>query len=193
MTSARSTDGELLRESSLGDERAFAAFVERHSGGVYQWALSLTEHPADAEDVLQETFLAAWRGASGFHGDESGGARAWLLTIARRVWLRARERAKQQYFVSHDDESLELLAERAGWGGVEREDDVRSDQLRAALARLTRDDRELLLLRDVEGWSSADVAHELDVSVAAMKSRLHRARLRLAAAYAQGEHDASTR
>lgn len=194
MTLLSSTDDELLRLTAQGDERAFATFVERHAGGVYRWALALTNSEADAEDVMQDTFVSAWRGAAGYRGEGEGRARAWLLTIAKHAWLRAESKRNTHYFVSADEESLDVLGARAGWGSATADgDNVRVERVREAFASLDAKDRMLLTLRDVEGWSSDAVARELGASVAAVKSRLHRARLRLAAAYLKGGDDALAR
>ncbi len=109
-------DAELLRLAAAGDDRAFADFVERHQAGVWRRALALTDQASDAEDLLQETFLAAWRGAATFRG---GSARGWLLTIAALAWQRlGRKAARLQ--PTGDEESLEALALGGGWGGEDR-------------------------------------------------------------------------
>ena len=127
---------------------------------------------------MQETFLAAWRGAAGFRG---GSARAWLLTIAAHAWQRLGRRAAP---LGGNDaaESLEHLALLAGWGRDEG-DDARTATVQEAFGRLAEDHRRLLVLRDIGEMSGEEVATQLGLSLAAMKSRLHRARLRLAAAY----------
>jgi len=176
-----SDDATLLRLSAGGDETAFARFVERHQAGVWRRAVALTGQPADAEDVLQETFLAAWRGAAGFRGGVTHDARAWLLTIATHAWQRMDRRASE-FVAAEDDESFDALAFRAGWGNTDDMDE-RSAIVHAAFARLAADDQRLLTLRDIEDLRGEDVAALLGLSLAAMKSRLHRARLRLAAAY----------
>lgn len=176
-TPALEDDATLLRLTATGDDGAFATFVDRHQAGIWRRAMALTGQAADAEDLMQETFLAAWRGAGSFRG---GSGRAWLLTIAAHAWQRLGRRAAP-LAASDDAESVEALALRAGWG---REDgDERAATVQEAFARLAADDRRLLVLRDIEEMSGEDVAALLGLSLAAMKSRLHRARLRLAAAY----------
>ena len=172
-------DAELLRLAAAGDDEAFARFVHTHQDGVWRRALALTGSPADAEDVLQETFLAAWRGAGGFRG---GGARSWLLTIAAHAWQRmGRKAARLQ--ADGDQESLEALALRAGWGAHDAPEDDRAALVQVAFARLSPNDQRILTLRDIEETSGEEVAVLLGLSLPAMKSRLHRARLRLAAVY----------
>lgn len=172
-------DAELLRRSALGDEAAYASFVARHEAGVWRRARTLASNEADAEDLLQETFLAAWRAAGNFRG---GNARSWLLTIATHAWQRVAPRVAREV-ATGDDEELEVLAERAGWGtGVHSENPAQA-WIEAALHRLAPGDRTLLMLRDVEAIPAEEVAATLGLTLSATKSRLHRARMRLAAAY----------
>lgn len=143
---------------------------------------------ADAEDALQEAFLAAWRAAGSFAGTES--ARAWILTIARNaLHRRYRRRAGEPAEVI----SLDRLGEQAGWGAVDAPDErverlEDRELLERALNRLDQADREVLVLRDLEELGGEETAHLLGISIGAMKSRLHRARLRLAAHVREGRH-----
>lgn len=136
---------------------------------------------ADAEDALQEAFIAAWRSAAGFAGTDS--ARGWILTIARNaLHRRYRRRAGEP----EGFDSLDALGAAAGWG-VEEPPDVLlerledQERLRRALDALPAPDREVLILRDLEELSGEQTAELLGLTQQAMKSRLHRARLRLAA------------
>lgn len=144
--------------------------------------------PADAEDALQEAFLAAWRAAGAFAG--TGSARAWMLTIARNaLHRRYRRRAGEPVDVI----PLDRLGAEAGWGAVDAPDQLVErledrEILERALARLDQADREVLVLRDLEEFDGEETARLLGLSVGAMKSRLHRARLRLAAHLREGWH-----
>lgn len=180
MIDGSTDDAALLHLAAAGDDAAFALFVGRHQDGVWRRARALTRQVADAEDLLQETFVAAWRGASGFRG---GDARSWLLTIAAHAWQRARARSSARE-EDADTDSLEQLAARAAWGEITADSPTdREAMITVAFARLAPADRELLTLRDIESLSGEAVAATLGLSLPAMKSRLHRARLRLAAAY----------
>jgi RNA polymerase sigma-70 factor, ECF subfamily len=180
---ALTTDLVLLQRAAAGDRPAAARFVERHQSAVFRHASFLTATREDAEDVLQETFLAALRGAGGFRGDAS--ARTWLFTIARHAALR-----KPREVLVADEAGLELLAEQAGWG-TENPESLAAlaedrQRLESALRALAAEDRDVVLLRDYEGLSGEETARALDISLAAMKSRLHRGRLRLAALLRSG-------
>lgn len=133
---------------------------------------------ADAEDALQEAFVAAWRGAGGYRGGTS--ARGWLFTIGRHALLRLRRTR-----VDEPDAlvPLDALGLEAGWGAepaAEREADE-DGLLGQALAQLAPAEREMIVLRDLEGFSGEEAAELTGLTVAAMKTRLHRARLRLVA------------
>lgn len=176
-------DRSLLQRAAGGDAGAFEAFVEVHRQPVWRFVRSLTEDAAAAEDALQETFLAAWRNAGTFHGE--GSALGWLLTMARHALYRQfRPRAGEPERL----ESLTELGEAAGWGAEDAQETfLTQDEVRRALARLSIEDRELLLLRDVEGLGNEACAGLLGLGLPALKSRLHRARLRFTA-HLRGEH-----
>jgi RNA polymerase sigma-70 factor (ECF subfamily) len=177
------SDAALLTAAAGGDSRAFDTFVIRHAGDVHRLLGSLGVRDADADDAMQDTFVAAWRGAAGYRGD--GSARAWLFTIARHAATRTHRRRAgepERFAPLAAADSLEAIALAAGWGAPD-ESSARDtvDLVRRALHALSDGDREILVLRDMEGLSGNETAEALGLSLAAMKSRLHRARLRLAA------------
>jgi RNA polymerase sigma-70 factor (ECF subfamily) len=177
------SDPSLLTAAAGGDSRAFDTFVTRHAADVHRFLASLGVRDADADDAMQDAFVAAWRGAAGYRGD--GSARAWLFTIARRAASRAvRRRAgePERFAPLTEADSLETIALAAGWGATdESADRDTADRVRRALGALSEGDREILVLRDMEGLSGEETATALGLSLAAMKSRLHRARLRFVA------------
>ena len=177
-------DSGLLARVVAGEESAFNAFVARHREVVWRFVRSLTQDEGAAEDALQETFLAAWRNAGSFRGD--GPALGWLLSIARNaVYRQFRGRACEPSHL----ESLAELGESAGWGSSEPlASFLVRDEVERALAGLSPEDREILVLRDREGLTSETCATLLNLSVPAIKSRLHRARLRFIATYRGGTH-----
>ena len=184
---SQDADERLLERTAASDASAFAIFVERHQAAVLRFCRAVASDPDAAEDALQETFLSAWRAAAGYRGD--GSARSWLFTIARRHTRRASRRSAP--LATEDTETLEALARDAGWGLVTPAEDWASrldDHLlfEQALLRLSPGDREVLILRDLEGLSAREAAAVLDIEVRALKSRLHRARLRLAAQLQRG-------
>jgi RNA polymerase sigma-70 factor (ECF subfamily) len=177
-------DPDLLARAARGDASAFEAFVLRHREAVWRLVRSLTRDLAAAEDALQETFLSAWRNAATFRGDSS--ALGWLWSIARNAVYRQH---RTRVGAPERMESLAELGEAAGWGA---ETDILDallvkDEVNRALACLSLEERELLMLREVEGLSNEECASLLGVGLPALKSRLHRARLRFVA-HLRGGH-----
>jgi RNA polymerase sigma-70 factor (ECF subfamily) len=178
-------DQALLRSSAAGDRGAFERFVLRHQAPVFRYLRSMAPNEADAEDALQEAFVRAWRSAGTYRGGAS--ARGWILTVARNAVRRSQRRRAGE---PASFETVESLGLSAGWG---EEQDVleglaRRDLLRRALGSLPDEDREILVLRELEGFSGDEVADVLGITSAAMKSRLHRARLRLVVALREVAH-----
>ncbi len=178
-----------MTRAVAGDAVARNALVAEHRGAVFRWLRRLAQNDAQAEDLAQETFVAAlthldsWRGGVGT-------VRGWLLAIARSRWLMA-QRAPAARHEPVEDRSLEALGLAAGWGSPMDPEALASrlDQraeLERALASLDPEAREVLTLRELEGLSGDETAQVLGVSVAAMKSRLHRARLALVAQVKHG-------
>lgn len=177
------TDCELLRATAAGDGDAFARFVARHRAAVYRY-LRTRGGDADAEDAMQQTFVQAWRTAATIVVE--GSARAWLFTVARHALQRLARRTPTT--LDPAQEPIDTLGERAGFAAEDATPDrfaaaaEERDLLRTALASLPDVDREILTLRDLEQLPGEEVAELLALSLPAMKSRLHRARLHLVAA-----------
>jgi RNA polymerase sigma-70 factor, ECF subfamily len=180
------SDADALRRTASGDAAAFEAVVDRHESAVLRYLRALTDDADRAEDMLQETFIAAWRGAGSFRGSDS--ARGWLLTIARHALHRhvRRHAGEPRRF-----EPLESLAVDAGWGDagdkLGRLLDAR-EIVAIGFAGLSAEDREILVLRDLEEFSGEEVGSMLGLTLAAVKSRLHRARLRFIGNLKGGRH-----
>ena len=192
--SAVAPDQDLVALAAAGDGAAFAELVARHQDRVYAVAMHLLRDGAEAEEVVQETFLAALEKLSGFRGDAA--FTTWLHRVAANaalMRLRRRRRAPDSLAEEPMDELLprfdaqgHLLADGPGHDWSKRADDQLADRqvrraVEEAVQNLPEDHRIVFLLRDVEGLSSETMAELLGVSVAAVKSRLHRARLALRA------------
>jgi RNA polymerase sigma-70 factor (ECF subfamily) len=173
------TDQELLADAQRGDDRALATLLERHAPTIHRFGMKMCRDAEDANDVLQETLLAAARGLREFRGASS--LSTWLYTIARSFCIKKRRTRKGEpaHAISLDDDAA-AKAESC----EPRPDEVAAEhELGAALDRALRsldaESREIVVLRDVEGLTAPEVAEVLGVSVAAVKSRLHRARAEL--------------
>lgn len=179
MTEAE-TDEQLVRKSQNDDERAFGELVSRYESKVYSLALKMLRNPEDAEDVLQDTFLRAYRGIKSFKGNSTFSTWVYRIT-ANSALMRLRKR--QLPTVSIDDaDEREAPINIADWapGPVEQ---MLNQETQAAMTEaidaLPPEFRQVFVLRDIEELSNAEVAEILDLSVAAVKSRLHRARLKV--------------
>lgn len=172
-------DAELLGAAAAGDATAFETFMRAHQPTVTRY-LTTYAGTSDVDDAVQETFIAAWRGAGGFHGGSS--ARAWLFTIARHT---VHHQVRRRIDEPTEFMSLEQLAGQAGWGSLAEvsvaDAPWEHELLHTALQRLPADEREVLALRELDGFSGDETAKILSLSLPAMKSRLHRARIHLAA------------
>ena len=173
-------DESLVRRAQSDDDRAFGELIERYETKVYSLALKMLRNPEDAEDVLQDTFLRAYRGIKAFQGYSTFST--WIYRITANSAL-MKLRKKKLPTVSIDDaDEREVPINIADWapGPVEQ---LLNEETRQAMSEaidaLPAEFRQVFVLRDVEGLSNADVAEILDLSVAAVKSRLHRARLKV--------------
>jgi RNA polymerase sigma-70 factor (ECF subfamily) len=169
----------LVEAARAGDRRALERLLERHQGAVYRFGMKMCGEQEDAKDVLQETLFAAARTLPDFRGASS--VSTWLYTIARSFCLKKRRTSK---FAPERIESLEAQAEASTQvpdPARSPEEDAAARQTRKvleeAIAELDPMYREVLVLRDVEGLPAAEVAEILGLTVEAVKSRLHRARV----------------
>lgn len=180
----RLSDTELIALIALRDQEASAELFDRHAGAMLSF-LQRRIGPAEADDLLQEVFVRALRGASAFRGDSS--VRTWLFAIARYVLIeRFRDRVELVSLV-------ELAAPQAGpeKQAVEREGRLR---LIAALETLPDDYALVLELHRIDGLSHAEIAELLGIASATSRKRLQRADRELRRVYrftAAGQSDYS--
>ncbi|HEY4573055.1 MAG TPA: sigma-70 family RNA polymerase sigma factor [Thermoanaerobaculia bacterium] len=179
---ARVSDETLIARTAAGDPTAFDRLVRRHQAAVYRFARAAAPADDDAVEILRETFLAARRAASR-HRDETS-ARPWLLALARQAIDRRRPRSREA-----DLTPLRELARAAGWqSGGEGAIDESGPAVEAAFAALPPEDREILTLCDREYFTVDEAARVTGLSDAAVRTRLHRARLRLLARLREDAH-----
>ena len=173
------TDSELLPAAQQGDREAINELLTRHQARVYRFGKKMCRAEEDAKDVLQETLLAAARNVQGFRGASS--VTTWLYAIARSFCSKGHRTSKfapenVEWLESATREAIEVPDDGRG-----PEEDVSGRQvhtaLNSAIGSLDPMYREVLILRDVEGLSAAEVGEGMGLSVDAVKSRLHRARV----------------
>ncbi len=170
------SDDELVRRARRGDDAAFRVLVDRHAGRLYGLALHLVGHAADAEDIVQETFVGAFRGLRGFRGEAS--VKTWLTRIlVRRV---ARVRRSRRLRLARPVDLILEGADNALSGEVTAETraDIRMD-VSDVLAKLSPEHRTVVVLRELQGMRYSEIADVLDVPQGTVESRLFRARQHL--------------
>ena len=186
---AADADGELVQLLRAGDEQAFVALVSRHHASMLRLASSFVASPAVAEEVVQDTWMGVLRGIDGFAGRSS--FRTWLLRILvnRATSTGVRERrsiavgdAGPVVDRARFDASGAWMSPPQHW--VEDSDDRLlaqglTDQIQAALGGLPPRQREVVMLRDVDGLSSHEVCEVLEISDANQRVLLHRGRSHL--------------
>lgn len=181
----------LLSRAAAGDDAALEALLESVQPQLYRFSMKMCRHSADAEDVLQDSLLAAARSIRTFRGDAT--LSTWLFTIVRRFCIK--KRRKRAGAPDHE-ESLDALSPTEQHAlrdtAPTPHDAAESAEVwrvvQAALATLPPDDREVLVLRDIEGLRAKEVADVIGASVSAVKSRLHRARAKLREALAESPY-----
>ncbi|MCD4690228.1 sigma-70 family RNA polymerase sigma factor [bacterium] len=188
------TDGELVTAAKAGDSDAFGRLVERHETNVYGLCIKMLRNPEDAEDCLQEVFVKAYKALPTFR--EEARFSTWIYRIATNAAL-MRIRKKKLDTVSLDQPlelgGAEVPREVADWT-TDPASTVMNEELSQVLTRhineLPSNNRIVFVLRDVHGLSTEEAAGVLGLTVPAVKSRLHRARLflreRLSEYYAMG-------
>lgn len=166
-------DAQLMRSIGRGDESAFRELVNRHARYLYGIAYSLTQNPSDAEDVVQETFVAVLK--SKFRGESS--VRTWLVQIlVRQAALLRRTRSRRIGPAAADDAKKDLSVAAAG--SAVSGSDARLD-LAVMLEGLSPEHRQVIVLRELEGMTYEEMAATLAVPRGTVESRLHRARAEL--------------
>lgn len=176
-------EGSIAERAAAGDASAFAALFDIHAQAVYRFCWRRAPEASqgvDAEDLMSIVFLEAWARRADLRVVD-GSARAWLFAIANNV-LRNRRRAVRRYGaalarVPREQDQLDPAADVID--RIDAQDSVRA--VLADLSRLGRREREIIELCGIEGVPLADAARILGVPLGTVKSRLARARARLAA------------
>ena len=168
----------------MADQAQFAEQALEYMPALYSAALRMTRNPADAEDLVQETYLRAYRGFGGF--EDGTNLRAWLYRILTNTYINS-YRAKQRRPDERQLDEVEDLYLYRRLGALEEAMAARSaedelmdfftdDEVKAALEALPEQFRLAVYLADVEGFSYKEIAEILDIPIGTVMSRLHRGR-----------------
>lgn len=178
------SDEELVHRVRAGETEQFEFLVKRYASKVYGLAMRLTRNPSDSEDAVQEAFLLVYTKLDGFRGESAFGT--WLYKVAlNSIYMKLRQR--KHAAEENIDDYLPKFDEHGMMQGMVRKfgdnpegEAIRQqsgDAVREAIEKLPAEYRIVLVARDIDDLSSEETAEALGLTVAAVKSRLHRARL----------------
>jgi len=171
----------------MADQARFAEMTMPFMSALYAAALRMTRNPADAEDLVQETYLRAYRGFEGFR--EGTNLKAWLYKILTNTYINA-YRAKMRRPDQIDLDEVEDFYLFRRLGGLEAADATRTtetevldaipdSEVKDALESLPEQFRMAVILADIEGFSYKEIAEILEVPIGTVMSRIHRGRKQL--------------
>lgn len=178
------TDRELIEAINNGEPERFAELVARYEGRLYNFGRRMCGSLQDAEDMVQDTFFNVFKYLKGFRGESK--FKNWLYRVAASACAKKKRKSK---FAPERELSLEeflpqegaaLPTEVPAWASAPLDkllDRELGDQLRQTILDLPESHRPVLVLRDLEGFSTAETAQILGLSTANVKVKLHRARL----------------
>jgi RNA polymerase sigma-70 factor, ECF subfamily len=169
---------QLIEKAQSGDKQALAELVKKYEQTIYNFAFKICRDKNYAEHIMQETFYSMVKSLHQF--DHNSKLSTWLYRIVANHCLMMARKAKSRPFVSFDDEE-NLFEDKyaADWNSIpykEAENEELKKILDKAIQNLSPDYRLVFLLRDVEGLSTEETAQVTELSIPAVKSRLHRAR-----------------
>lgn len=162
-------EDQLLLLMKTGDQEAFRRLYELTARGIYSYALSILRHPQDAEEVMQDTYLTAWRQAGQYKTE--GKPMAWLLTIARNLCYMRLRRQKDHPEISYE----ELEREEPGDLCSQIELAPEKQILLEALSALQEEERKIVLLHDAGEMKHRETAEYLGLPLATVLSKYRRA------------------
>jgi RNA polymerase sigma-70 factor, ECF subfamily len=177
------TDLELVKELQEGNQTGFAELVDRYSGKAFNLAMRITRNQEDAEEILQDVFITVFKKIAMFEGKSAFSSWLYRITV-NTAFMKLRKR-KTQVSVSLEEVSptvknswVSTSVEGSDVDYMSTRHELR-EALEQAIEKLPEEYRIIFVLRDVDGLSNQDVGEILDLSIAAVKSRLHRSRLML--------------
>jgi len=177
-------DGELVAQAQAGDREAVQTLLERYERRLMAVIVGMVRNPEDAKEILQETFVRAFRSLEGFKGESS--FYTWIYRIAMNLAIDHQRRGGKRPLVEFD-EAIGVKEDAVGEGsanlGIDPFKSMRSRELGKkifeAIESLTPDHRAVILLREIDGLSYEEISDVLDCSLGTVMSRLHYARKKL--------------
>ena len=179
-------DTELVKKAQAGDTRAYDQLITIHRGKIYAMIYNMVKNDADAWDLSQEAFIKAWKALPKF--ESRARFSTWLFRISHNVvydWLRKRKIESEGELNDEifDSSRIDPGATTSPNTNQPPDKALESQELRAqidaALAKLSEEHREVILLREVQGLDYKEIAHIIDSSIGTVMSRLFYARKKL--------------
>ena len=168
---------ELIEAAKTGDKKAMAELVKSYEKTVYNFAFKVCRNPERAENTMQDTFMSMVKSLHQFDGNSK--LSTWLYRIVSNHCLMEFRKRKHQFVSIEDNDGLYENTFSSGWNTIP-DNIVENRELKKvldeAIQKLAPDYRIVFLLRDVEGLSTEETGKITELSVPAVKSRLHRAR-----------------
>ncbi len=179
------SDGHLIERLKAGDENALEAIVNLHSAKLYNVALRILGDPADAEEVIQDVFWIVYRKANTFQGNSQLSTWLYRLTVNAALGKIRRNRKHkeveyEEFLPKFQNDGHHLVRPVVDWSDTLDENYTKrevQELLSQALNQLKPLDKSVIVLSDLEGLSDKEIAAALSLTVSAVKTRLHRARL----------------
>ncbi len=169
-----------LNSDDILKQREFNAEIIPHMDALYNFAIRLASDPTDAEDLVQDTIVKAYRFFASY--ERGTNAKAWLFRILKNSYINNyRKQSKQPFQVDYDEISTyyeSVRSERSDTTDMEQimYRELLDDDVTKALNKLPEDFRTVVLLCDIEGFTYEEIANMLDVPIGTIRSRLHRGR-----------------
>lgn len=169
---------EIIEKAQKGDKQALSDLIKKYEQTVYNFSFKICRNKERAENTMQETFLSMVKSINQFSGNSK--LSTWLYTVvSNHCLMLARSQKKHEYTPIEDDESLIDEKDVADWSVSPlkvTENNELKEMLDKAVSKLDPEYRIVFMLRDIEGFSTEETAEMVQLSVPAVKSRLHRAR-----------------
>lgn len=174
---AEASDDLLIRRAREGDAQAFESLIERYRSRVLGLSLRFTRNQDDAQEVLQEVFFTVYQKLSQFEGKSAFATWLYRVTVNTALMrLRGRNKAETVPISDLEDDRMGEEDDRTDPPCVRLVTEESLAQIERAMIQMPVDFKTVLILRDIEEFSNEETAEIMDLSVAAVKSRLHRAR-----------------
>ncbi|NLM46995.1 MAG: sigma-70 family RNA polymerase sigma factor [Firmicutes bacterium] len=197
MKSLYGDEKELLARCRQGDLAAYDILMQRYEKKIYTLCLRMSGNSFDAEDLTQEVFLKAFRALPSFHGQSAFST--WLFRIAANTCLDERRRRKRRPAVlplekalpTEDGEIRMEVPDKTSDPLAAALNSEMKDEIQELLDRLSPEQRSVIILRDLQGFSYEEITRMLKINMGTLKSRLNRARSQLGKLYRSKEEQKS--